>query len=94
VSVAELRGQDGDSTATAERSEAFEALRLALTGHPAIATVLGDEPGQLTSDELQQLRQQHEPVWTLVHGSRYSELAPALAGLIPNRLSQIAKSGM
>jgi transcriptional regulator with XRE-family HTH domain len=49
VSVDELRGAEpDDSTALTERPGAFEALRLALTGHPAISAALGAEAQALT----------------------------------------------
>ncbi|MGH3401283.1 MAG: helix-turn-helix domain-containing protein [Streptosporangiaceae bacterium] len=58
-------------------------MRLALTGHPAIEVVLGSSPEPLTSDRLGQLRELHSQVWPLVHASRYSELAPVVARLVP-----------
>jgi transcriptional regulator with XRE-family HTH domain len=82
VPVAELRGAEPDDAA-AERPEAFEALRLALTGHPAIDVVLGSLPQTLTNDRLDQLRELHGHVWAMVHASRYGELAPLVASLIP-----------
>ena len=83
VPVAELSGTELDGTAEAERPEAFEVLRLALTGHPAIGTVLGDPPLPLTAERLDQLRSQREQVWQMVHAARYRELAPLAASLIP-----------
>ena len=83
VPVAELRGTDADDETTAERPEAFEALRLALTGHPAINAVLGGTAKALTSDRLGQLCELREQVWQMVHASRYGELAPLITSLIP-----------
>jgi transcriptional regulator with XRE-family HTH domain len=81
VSVAEL--QDDEETPSAEeRPQAFDTIRLALTGHPAIGTVLGTVK-PTPSGQIETLRDQHEQVWELVHASRYTELAPILAELIP-----------
>ncbi|GIH19166.1 transcriptional regulator [Rugosimonospora africana] len=82
VSVAELRGAEDDADAVDERSEDFELLRLMLTGHPAIWTVLTGEHSQVTEQQLNELRERHEQVWSMVHASRYSELAPILRSLI------------
>jgi transcriptional regulator with XRE-family HTH domain len=83
VPVAELRGAEPDDAAAEGRPEAFEALRLALTGHPAINVVLGNPPQALTSERLDQLREIRQQVWQMVHASRYGELAPLVASLIP-----------
>jgi transcriptional regulator with XRE-family HTH domain len=85
VSVAELRtGESPDTEAPADRPEAFESLRLTLTGHPAAGVVLGAPPPALTEQAVAGLRTAHDQVWELVHGSRYNELAPLLAELIPS----------
>jgi transcriptional regulator with XRE-family HTH domain len=85
VSVSELRGNRPDeSEAKTERPEAFESLRLTLTGHPAAVAVLGDAPEAVTDEHLAHLREQHDQVWVLVHGGRYNELAPLVADLIPD----------
>lgn len=85
VSVAELRtGEAPDTGDDAGRPEALESLRLTLTGHPAVSVVLGGPPDALTEQELAELREAHGQVWGLVHASRYNELAPVLADLIPS----------
>ncbi len=83
VPVEELRGEDLDDAAAADRPEAFEELRLAFTGHPAISVVLGSPAQAMTAERLGQLRSQQEQVWEMVHASRYRELAPLIASLIP-----------
>ena len=83
VPVDELRGTEPDDAAAAERPQAFETLRLALTGHPAIGVVLGSPAQAPTSERLDQLRSQQEQVWQMVHASLYRELAPLAASLIP-----------
>ena len=82
VSVAELRGDD-EASDLDERPEAFDTIRLALTGHPAIGSVLGTINLSAPARQMDVLRRQHADVWELVHGSRYAELAPILAALIP-----------
>lgn len=82
VPVSELRAAAPDD-ATDDRPEAFDALRRALTGHPAIEVVLGSTPPPLTGERLDHLRELHEQVWPLTHASRYLELAPLVASLIP-----------
>jgi transcriptional regulator with XRE-family HTH domain len=82
VSVAELQGDD-EAPAEEERPEAFDTIRLALTGHPAIGIILGDAQPAASAQMLDKLRRQHGGVWELVHASRYTELAPILAALIP-----------
>ena len=82
VSVAELRGDD-EAPDLDERPEAFDTIRLALTGHPAIGSVLGTVKLTAPARQMDVLRRQHADVWELVHGSRYAELAPILAALIP-----------
>lgn len=83
VPVDELRGEQPDDAAAADRPQAFEALRLALTGHPAIGVVLGSPAQAPMSERLDQLRSQQEQVWQMVHASRYQELAPLAASVIP-----------
>lgn len=84
VPVSELRGNDtGDVESSDTRPEAFESLRLTLTGHPATKAALGDPPNAITDDQLSELRELHSQVWPLVHASRYNELAPLVVDLVP-----------
>ncbi len=82
VSVAELQGDD-ETPAAEERPEAFDTIRLALTGHPAVGLIVGDSRPAASAQMLDKLRRQHAGVWDLVHASKYTELAPTLAALIP-----------
>src|SRR5215472_18331752 len=82
VPVSELRGEDDSHAEAAERPEAFDLIRSALTGHPALGLLLGLHRGKAVSD-LTPWANQHQKVWELVHDSRYTDLAPILAGLIP-----------
>ena len=91
VPVAELRGSElTDTDSSDTRPEAFESLRLTLTGHPAAAAVLGDTPGAVTDDQVSELQELHSQVWPLVHASRYNDLAPLVADLVP-RLEQAVR---
>lgn len=83
IPVAELRGDEDQDDGLKERPEAFDMIRAALTGHPAIGTILGSGQRATPASELDTMRQMHGQVWELVHGSRYTELAPILAALIP-----------
>jgi tetratricopeptide (TPR) repeat protein len=81
VSVSELR--DDEAQASEERPEAFDIIRLALTGHPAIGSLLGTAKTAAPVRQLNKLRSLHGEVWALVHAGRYTELAPILTELIP-----------
>ena len=85
VSVGELSGDErDDQTVTiAERPEAFEGLRLTLTGHPAIGALLGASKPRITAARIDELRELHKQVWPMVHASRYAELAPLISSLLP-----------
>ncbi len=91
VPVTELRGgEEADTEPSDSRPEAFESLRLTLTGHPAAAAVLGVPTARVTDKQISGLRDAHGQVWPLVHASRYNELAPLVADLVP-RLEQAAR---
>jgi transcriptional regulator with XRE-family HTH domain len=91
VPVAELRGGElADTDSSDTRPEAFESLRLTLTGHPAAGAVLGDTPSAVTDDQVLKLQELHSQVWPLVHASRYNDLAPLVADLVP-RLEQAVR---
>lgn len=84
VPVTELRGSNqSDAESPGTRPEAFESLRLTLTGHPATEAALGSAPGPVTEDQIASLRDLHDQVWPLVHASRYNELAAQVADLVP-----------
>ncbi len=92
VPVSELRGQEDSQPEAAERPEAFDLIRSALTGHPALAFLLGDH--RKASADLAPLTSQHAQIRDLVHASRYTDLAPILAALIPGlAAAMMAKLG-
>jgi len=84
VPVAELRAESEQSQDADERPESFDTIRAALTGHPAIDTVLGAAQPPISRDALDAIRKQHSAVWDLVHESQYTKLAPLLSSLIPD----------
>jgi transcriptional regulator with XRE-family HTH domain len=84
VPVTELRADDEQPQDTGERPEAFDTIRAALTGHPAISAVLGATQRAVSRDALDEMRKRHSEVWELVHAGRYTKLAPVLASLIPD----------
>jgi hypothetical protein len=57
VPVAELRGDD-DRPGEPDRPEAFDLIRSALTGHPAIGPLLARAPRRPAARELTALRKQ------------------------------------
>lgn len=81
VPVAELRGEDFQPEAD-ERPEAFDLIRAALTGHPAIGALFG-HARHVSARELDAFRAQHSQLWQMVHASSYTDLAENLAALIP-----------
>jgi len=83
VPVSELRDADDQPQDADERPEAFDMIRSALTGHPAIGAVVGTTQQAISKEALDALREQHSEIWELVHASRYTKLAPLLATLIP-----------
>jgi transcriptional regulator with XRE-family HTH domain len=92
VPVEELRGGElTDAESPDTRPEAFESLRLTLTGHPAAAAVLGNPLRTLTDEQVSELRELHSHVWPRVHASLYNELAPLVADLVP-QLEQAARA--
>lgn len=93
VTIEELQGEEtSQGTDATERPEALETLRIALTGHPAVHSILSrsDAP-RFTAEHLDELRTAHAPVWEMVHASRYTQLTPIFARLIPE-LEQAVRS--
>jgi transcriptional regulator with XRE-family HTH domain len=83
VSVAELRGETEPEPAADGQPQAFEALRMTLTGHPVTGAIIAPSAaGNTDLPSLDSLRKDHAAVWPMVHESRYSELAPLLSRLI------------
>lgn len=93
VTVDDLHGEEtGQGPEAVQRPEALETLRIALTGHPAVQSILSASGApRFTAEQLATLRTAHAPVWEMVHASRYTQLAPLLARLIPE-LEQAVRS--
>ncbi|SQE00676.1 Helix-turn-helix domain protein [Parafrankia sp. Ea1.12] len=81
---------DVPTEAVASESEPWrDALRLALTGHPALSAVASAPTADSGTSE--DFGERTEQAWTLVHGSRYSEVGPLLVSLIAD-LEQALRS--
>ncbi|MFD9966665.1 helix-turn-helix domain-containing protein [Streptomyces sp. NPDC059011] len=64
-------------------SNDLDALRVALTGHPALGSLF-DEPQDGATATPNELRPQVEEVWDLAHASKYAALSNRLSELLPN----------
>lgn len=95
VSVRDLRSDEVEAAAqTVEsRGVTLNALRLALTGPPALTTVLGTDDGDQV--DVAQFRTRVDEVWELTHQSRFdalgTQLPPLLAAL--ERASRVGEAG-
>ena len=56
-----------------------------------MAAVLGNPLSTVTDDQVSELKELHSKVWPRVHASRYNELAPLVADLVP-LLEQAARA--
>lgn len=79
VPVSELAPETPGEGSATEHAPWADALRLALTGHPTLATLFEEPRAPFTTADPASLVEQ---AWSLVHASRYSEAAPILADLI------------
>jgi transcriptional regulator with XRE-family HTH domain len=66
---------------TPTRPTQLEALRLALTGHPALPVLFADE--DQPAGDVAAFRTAVDQAWKLTHTSRFDELAALLAPLLP-----------
>ncbi|WP_131785016.1 helix-turn-helix domain-containing protein [Protofrankia symbiont of Coriaria ruscifolia] len=84
IPVSELAPDVPQDALPAEYSPYIAELRRVLTGHPALAAVLGaDSLSAPSATDVERLAERAGSVWPLVHASRYAEVAPLLAELIP-----------
>jgi transcriptional regulator with XRE-family HTH domain len=87
VSVRDVRPDaaepDEPEEQTAPVSNDLDALRVALTGHPALSSLFegGSKPPAVTVAEL---RTHVEELWELAHASSFAALSERLADLLPN----------
>lgn len=63
-------------------SNDLEALRVALTGHPALRTLFAESPAEASS-QVSDLKQELDQVWELVHASSYAALSEKISSLLP-----------
>jgi transcriptional regulator with XRE-family HTH domain len=61
-------------------SNDLDSARMVIAGHPALATLLGDDTEQ---PNLLSLTQQVEEIWDLTHQARFSEVSDMVTALIP-----------
>lgn len=81
ASVRELRPDAVPSEARDESApDELAALRLAITGHPALGTLLNTAPPCVV--DLKSLRASVAEAWRLTHASQFSDLAPMLSPLL------------
>jgi hypothetical protein len=80
VPVAEL-SPGAPAEAVAEPEQWWSALRLAVTGHPALAALVAPGPVDESATGAD-ARSRVDAVWDLVHASRYAEVVPTLAALV------------
>jgi transcriptional regulator with XRE-family HTH domain len=74
----------GEEAGEAERQRPYvEVLRLALAGHPAPGAALGVTTTSTRRAPHGDLNAQVRRAWELVHASKFEELGPLLAGMIP-----------
>jgi transcriptional regulator with XRE-family HTH domain len=88
VSVRDVRpdaGPPAEETPEAQQpvSNDLDALRVALTGHPALGSLF-DEPSNGATASPEELRVQIEEVWDLAHASKYAALSQRLSSLLPS----------
>ena len=81
ASVRDLRPETAEPPADgAKVPDELGALRLAMTGHPALGTLLGTEA--VTPRELTDLEADVDEAWRLTHASQFSALAGLLSVLL------------
>lgn len=85
VTTRELRPEITDGRAPDEEPllpNDLDTVRLALTGHPALA-VLFEEGRRREPVELSALERAADEVWDLAHASRFADLSQKLAAVLP-----------
>lgn len=84
ASVHQLRPEAAqpDGTAATSKPDELGALRLAMTGHPALRTLLGTNTEADERPDIIRLAAAVEEVWELAHSSQFKSLASRLAPLL------------
>ncbi|WP_277326190.1 helix-turn-helix domain-containing protein [Streptomyces sp. JH14] len=88
VSVRDVRPDAGTPAEEAPEAQQpvsndLDALRVALTGHPALGSLF-DEPSDGATASVDELRVQIEEVWDLAHASKHAALSERLSSLLPS----------
>jgi len=83
-------GVPGQADSPSQSAPELAGLRLAMTGHPALSTLLETAPP--ADQQLGPLRQAVAAAWRLTHASEFSALTTLLVPLLGN-LEQVARVG-
>ncbi|WP_307824981.1 helix-turn-helix domain-containing protein [Streptomyces sp. M2CJ-2] len=88
VSVRDVRPDagapaEGPKEVQPPASNDLDALRVALTGHPALSSLF-DEPSTEATASTDELRVQVDEVWDLAHASKHAALSEQLSALLPS----------
>lgn len=91
VSEEELRAEPGEPTPDEDgaRTGDLDGIRLALTGYPAMSSLLDGEDSAGRS--IAELRQEVERLWSLAHASAFTEVGEALTALIPELEARVRR---
>ncbi|KOV11482.1 transcriptional regulator [Streptomyces sp. XY431] len=94
VSVQTLRpdapSPSRSTSATSDRVNDLDLVRLSLSGHPALDAVLDEHPAAAAPD-VTQLATAVAELWHLTHNARFAELSTAVAETLP-RLESAART--
>lgn len=65
------------------KSNDLDAARMAISGHPALGTLLETGQGGDSSVDLDALEAEVEEVWSLTHQARFAEVSEMVTALVP-----------
>lgn len=92
VDIADLRPDTiPETTGGRPPANDLEGLRMALTGHPALASVFAPQTQAAAHVDLDDIREEVDQAWTLAHESRFAELSDTLLRILP-QLEQGART--
>lgn len=76
--------QDPVHSATVQlKSNDLDAARMAISGHPALGTLLGTDQSSDAVPDLDALQDEVEEVWSLTHQARFAEVSEMVTALVP-----------
>jgi transcriptional regulator with XRE-family HTH domain len=82
ITVRELRPETATEDQRARKANDLDGLRLAMSGHPVLSSLLGPSTTTETVD-VEDLERRVEDVWSMTHESRFAQLSNALTDLLP-----------